>query len=343
MRVPVPERTDKFQAASTEEPPLFRTEHTVSGEVDKILFSSEDASWRVVRLHDAEGNPAVAAGDLPGVMPGQHAVFTGTWENHKEYGRRLKVRTFHVSPPVTEEGIRRYLASGLLPGIGEKTAALIVRRFGRDTLNILDSAPKRLAEIPGLGRKKIEAVRKAWKENTENRTLRIQLEGYGISPAYFRKITSIYGNDAAEKIRENPYQLADDVKGIGFQLADRIAEKAGIGKNDPKRLAAGVLYAFRQMRQTGHVCMPEDLFTESLADLLGITKAEAETAWKDAMRAGHAIRMPGPGGTGMIYEPVMMRLENELPFRIGHLLSCRNHCGTAMRSVPPLPGFVPSR
>lgn len=317
---------------------LSCTEHTVTGEVEKVLYANEDSSFLIVRILDSDGNTVTAAGPLGGMAPGQHVSLTGKWEIRKEYGKRLKVSSFHISPPTTKEGIRRYLASGVLPGIGEKTAALIVARFGLDTLNVLDSAPKKLSCIPGLGKKKVEAIRKAWKENTENRDLRIQLEGFGISPAYFRRVTALYGTDAANVVKENPYRLASDIKGIGFQLADRIAEKTGIGPADPRRMAAGVEYTFSQMRQSGHVCMPSELYISFLAELLNVEKPDAERALFDALRAGTAVRMPGPGGTGMIYEPVMMHLENELPFRIRTLLSFRKHCGLALMRIAPKPG-----
>lgn len=308
--------------------------HTIAGEVEKILYTSEDASYCVVRFLDEDGNQVCARGDLGGVAPGQHVVFTGRWENHKEYGRQLKVENYSVTPPVTAEGIQRYLASGVLPGIGGKTAKLIVDHFGRETLHILDTAPKKLLDIPGLGKKKVDAIRKAWQQNNDRRSLRLQLESFGISPAYFKRITECYGDEAPEKIRDNPYRLASDVKGIGFLLADRIAEKAGIGKNDPKRMDAGITYAFAQMKLSGHICMPEHEFVAYVASILSVEETIADNALRNALLAGKAERIPSPEYGNVIYEPVMMRLENELPFRITLLLRSQKHAALPILNVP---------
>lgn len=313
---------------------LSTAEHTVSGEVDKILYVNEDASFCVVLFHDEDGESLCAAGPIGNVAPGQHAVFTGRWEMHREYGRRLKVRSCHVSPPATVEGIARYLASGILPGVGEKSARAIVDCFGLDTLHVLDTASGRLREIPGFGKKKAEAIRKAWKENADLRDLRIRLEGYGISPAYFKKIFRLYGEKSADVVEQDPYRLSKDVPGIGFLLADRIAERAGIGKNDPRRMAAGITYAFSQMRLGGHVCMPEGPFLDYLAGLLSVDRAAAEEALRNALRTDRAARVRASGGEQMIYEPVMMRLESELPLRIRLLLDAPEHLGLPLRHVP---------
>lgn len=311
--------------------------HTIAGEIEKVLYSSEDASYCVVRFLDEDGNQVCARGALGGIAPGQHVVFTGRWETHKEYGRQLKVENYSVTPPVTAEGIQRYLASGVLPGIGEKTAKLIVDHFGRETLHVLDTAPKKLRDIPGLGKKKVDAIRKAWQENNDRRTLRLQLESFGITPAYFKRITECYGDEAPEKIRENPYRLATDVKGIGFLLADRIAEKAGIGKNDPKRMDAGIAYSFSQMKLSGHICMPEAEFVSYIASILSVEQPVAENALRNALIAGKAERIPSPEYGNVIYDPVMMRLENELPFRISMLLKCKQHSALPLLSVPTPP------
>ncbi len=331
--MPEPESTLFSSSSAGDSSPAL--EHTVSGDVDKILFCSGDTGYCVIRFHDDEGNPVCATGPLANVRPGQHAVFVGHWEMHREYGRQLKVTSYRVTPPVTREGIVRYLASGILPGVGKKTAESIVDRFGIDTLDVLNTASGRLSEIPGFGKKKIDSIRKAWKSNTDLRELRIRLEGYGITPAYFKKIFDLYGTDAAEKIEEDPYRLAADVKGIGFLLADRIAEKAGIGKNDKRRMMAGLDHAFKQMRLSGHVCMPSPVFIPYLADLLQVEKETAQETLRLALREEKAARMPGPDGGDMIYEPVMMRMESELPYRIKMLLKAEKHAGQPLKNIPP--------
>ncbi len=316
------------------------TEQTLRGEVEKVLYENGETSYAVLVVRDAAGDLHNAVGTVPGVSAGQGIEAVGRWEFHKEYGRRFRMESYTFTLPVTAEGIVKYLSSGVVKGLGQKKAEAIVKTFGAATLDVIEKSPSRLKEVPGIGRKRIEAIRKAWEENAGLRNLQIHLQSYGISPAYFAKIYRKYGDAAAEKIRENPYDLATDIPGIGFTTADRIAEKTGIRKNDPKRLNAGISYVLSQVRGLGHVCLPRALFLTKCSELLEIDRDDAERALLSASGLMLASIRRAADGTEMIYEPGLLRCEEEFPVRLARLASVPRHYGQNLARFPVLPNAV---
>ncbi|MBO5959830.1 MAG: AAA family ATPase, partial [Lentisphaeria bacterium] len=306
---------------------------TLCGEVSHIVYSSEDEAYSVVRILDGNGKEYMAVGSMPGVTEVQTVELEGKWEINPEHGLQLRVTVCNFSLPVTPEGIMRYLSSGIIPGVGPKTAKQIVDRFGTDTLRVLDEEPRKLLWIKGFSQKKINAIRTAWQEHDDKRDLRIFLEGLGITPAYFARIYKLYGDNAAQKIRENPYCLASDVRGIGFLLADKIARNAGIGLDDPKRLVAGVSYALDQIRQSGHVCIPRGDFLPKIAEMLEISPEDADRAIVNAVIAGRVVSDFAPDNTEMLYSPLFLRCENELPYLVKKLLIQPYHAGGKLAQV----------
>ena len=170
-------------------------EHKLNGEVEHVVYESEDASYTVFRLRDPQGAVHTAVGTVPGLSPGQTVRLSGKWEMHKDHGRQVRVSSCVFSLPATRDGLIKYLSSGVVKGIGEKYAKAIVDTFGTDTLNVLNQQSRRLKEVPGLGKKRIEAIRKAWKENSDRRESQIYLQGLGINPAWFVRIYDKYGNE----------------------------------------------------------------------------------------------------------------------------------------------------
>lgn len=308
---------------------------TLCGEVSHIVYSSEDEAYCVVRIVDGKGKEFMAVGSMPGVAEGQSVELEGKWEINPEHGLQLRVSSCNFSLPVTPEGIMRYLASGIIPGVGPKTAKTIVDKFGAETLNVLDNEPRKLLAIKGFTQKKVNAIRTAWQEHDDKRELRIFLEGLGITPAYFARIYKLYGDSAAQKIRENPYCLASDVRGIGFLLADKIARNAGIGLDDPKRLVAGVSYALEQIRQSGHVCIPRAEFLPKIAEMLEISVEDADRAVVSAVIAGRCVSDFAPDNTEMLYSPLFLRCENELPYLVKKMLIQPFHAGSKLAAVQP--------
>lgn len=312
--------------------------HTLCGEVEKVLFQSDDESYCVFIVRDAQGTVHTVVGPVPGVCAGQGIEVSGSWETHKDHGRQLRAATHTFTLPATAEGIRKYLSSGALPGIGEKYAERIVEKFGLKTLEMLDNYPARLKEVEGLGKRRIDAVRKAWKENSERRKLQIHLQSLGIGPAAFVRIYKLYGDKSAALIKENPYRLADDIDGIGFLMADRIAGNLGLQGNDMKRLLSGISYAFSQLRMAGHICFPEPEFIKSAAELLGVDEDAASAALAEAVERKIATVDVSRDGMRMVYETAFFKLESELPRLLAGLVLKESRPGQQLRRVPPKPG-----
>jgi exodeoxyribonuclease V alpha subunit len=195
----------------------------------RVVYTNPDSHYSVLRLRDDDDKELTLVGLIPNVMEGQRIEATGRWERHKEHGRQFHVNSFNAILPSSEEGIRRYLASGVLPGIGEKYAERIVEHFGADTLDVLDKASERLKEVPGIGKKRIAEIRQAWRDSNSLRSTLVFLQGLGLSPSLCGRIVSLYGDKiAAEVVQRNPYRLAYELDGVGFLTADRIAMRLGI-------------------------------------------------------------------------------------------------------------------
>ncbi len=303
------------------------TEHVLQGEVEKVLYCSPDESYRVIRVRDYQGVDHIVVGLLPGASQGEVVEVYGKWEYHKEHGRQLRAVSCRFSLPVTEQGIIRYLSSGVIKGVGKKYAAQIVETFGLETLHILDHASQRLKEVPGLGAKRISQIKKAWKESSDKRNLQIFMAGLGITPAFFARIYAQYGDQCAEIIKQDPYRLCFDVKGIGFLLADKIAAGQGIEKNHPKRILSGIKHSLEQARGAGHVCVPCDAFADQAAALLEVSFEEVQQAVSAAEQEGILMKGMAPDQSVYLYEPRMLQMENEFPRLLSALIRCKKHAG----------------
>lgn len=320
---------------------LSLTEHTLRGEVNRVVYENEETGYAVLRLIDGQGVEHTAVGVVPGAYEGQDVELKGGWERHKEHGRQFRVTSHRFTLPSTKDGIKRYLASGLVKGIGPKIAECIVNHFGERTLEIMDRYSVRLLEVPGFGKKRLEMVRGAWREHEEKRDIFIFLQGLGISPAYCQRIYRLYGDQAPEVVKNNPYQLADDVDGIGFILADRVASSLGIGRNDDKRLVAGTAYSLRQLTLKGHVCYPETKFIELTAELLDLDEDRARRGLALALERQSAVAVSSSTNSNrdrMIYPAALCAAEKELAARIHELSATPNAKMGAVGRLRPSPG-----
>lgn len=298
-------------------------QETVSGEVLRIVFESEDGQYTVLRLRDDDNRELTLVGALGGVLEGQDIEATGHWENHSKHGLQFRIARFRALLPTTDKGIRRYLASGLIPGIGPKLADRIVDRFGQNSLDVLDHYSARLKEIPGLGAKRIAQIRESWQEHGQQRDAYIFLQGLGISPAQAARILAHYGPGAPEVVRRNPYQLASDIHGIGFVTADRLARQLGIAQDSPLRLAAGVVYALERLADDGHVCYPHDRLLEYVADLLKVEPDQARIGIERALANGQIVRQAPADSLApeQYYTFRLFAAETELAAALNALLS----------------------
>ena len=246
------------------------------GIVDRITFQNEENGYTVARLQ-VEGlaaynnRPATIVGEMLSINPGETVVLEGEWTTHKQYGAQFKIASYQTVYPSTVEGMRRYLGSGLIKGIGPVTAKRIVDHFGKEALDVIERDPERLVEVEGLGAKRAKWIIKAWEDQREIHNVMLFLQSHEVGTGYAVKIWKRYGHDAVELIRENPYRLSVDVWGIGFLTADRIAQKMGIPAHSDRRIQAGLLHVLNEAAdKEGHVFLPEDALIESCVEALDV-------------------------------------------------------------------------
>ncbi len=246
------------------------------GIVDRITFQNEENGYTVARLQ-VEGSAAyndrlaTIVGEMLSINPGETVVLEGEWTTHKQYGAQFKIESYQTVYPSTVEGMRRYLGSGLIKGIGPVTAKRIVDHFGKEALDVIESDPERLVEVEGLGAKRAKWIIKAWEDQREIHNVMLFLQSHEVGTGYAVKIWKKYGHEAIELIRENPYRLSVDVWGIGFLTADRIAQKMGIPAYSDRRIQAGLLHVLNEAAdKEGHVFLPEDALIESCAEALDV-------------------------------------------------------------------------
>lgn len=246
------------------------------GIVDRITFQNEENGYTVARLQ-VEGSTAydnrlaTIVGEMLSINPGETVVLEGEWTTHKQYGAQFKIESYQTVYPSTVEGMRRYLGSGLIKGIGPVTAKRIVDHFGKEALDVIERDPKRLVEVEGLGAKRAKWIIKAWEDQREIHNVMLFLQSHEVGTGYAVKIWKRYGHEAIELIKENPYRLSVDVWGIGFLTADRIAQKMGIPAHSDRRIQAGLLHVLNEAAdKEGHVFLPEDALIESCAEALDV-------------------------------------------------------------------------
>ena len=253
------------------------------GEVERLVYSSEESGFAICRLVvPGRRDLVTVAGTMPGIQPGERLHLQGRWINHPIHGYQFRADSYSSQLPASANAVRRYLASSLVKGIGPVLAGRLVDCFGDETLRVIDEHPERLAEAPGVGPRRVESIKRAWVEQQEIRGVMLFLQGHGVSAAYSTRIYKTYGQDAVKVVQENPYRLAQDVRGIGFITADKIAREMGIDEHSPHRAQAALEHLLLERADEGHVfspnaelvqmCqsrfdLPEDLLTAAVGSL----------------------------------------------------------------------------
>lgn len=268
----------------------------LTGQVERITFLNEENGYTIARVkvygrHDL----VTVVGSLMGPAPGEILKMKGEWANHPKYGEQFKVVYYHTAVPASVYGIRKYLGSGLIKGIGPKMAKRIVKKFGESTLDVIEAEDKRLLEVDGIGTKRLEMIRGAWADHREIREVMIFLQSHGVSSGYATKIFKQYGGGAITVVRENPYRLAHDIHGIGFLTADKIAEKLGFDKNSAVRIQAGILYVLSQMSDEGHVYYPHGMLVEKCTEILDVSVGAIGEAMGAIVAEKRIVMEPLPG------------------------------------------------
>jgi exodeoxyribonuclease V alpha subunit len=243
----------------------------IQGLLEKISFHNEENDFVVAKLREKEKKELTTiVGNLSGINPGESLKLTGKWVQNKRFGEQFQVESFEVAVPATLHGIQRYLASGLIQGVGPIMSERIVEKFGLDTLEVIEKKPERLSEVEGIGPKRISMIRKAWVEQKEIKEIMIFLQGHGVGAAYSAKIYKQYGDQSIEMVKENPYRLARDIYGVGFITADKIAQSLGIDRHSLIRAKAGLLYVLNQLTEEGHVYYPETQLIHKAKEILHV-------------------------------------------------------------------------
>ena len=227
---------------------------TLHGILERIVYESPDTGYTVGRLSARDHAELITVvGSLASINPGESLLLQGQWVDNPRYGRQFQIEKYETILPANVVGLRKYLGSGLIKGIGPKMAGLIVRKFGMDTMDVIENEPEKLARVPGIGRKRVKIIKEAWEAQREIKNVMLFLQSHDVSTAHAAKIYKTYENDAIPIVTKDPYRLADDIYGIGFVTADTIAQKLGIDKDAPQRVQAGIKYVLSQKADDGHV------------------------------------------------------------------------------------------
>jgi exodeoxyribonuclease V alpha subunit len=250
----------------------------IKGTVKRLVYHNEENGFVIARvnLQEPEQKEATVVGKVAAISIGETYQFKGKWNLDSRYGLQFNFDDYKIILPTTLEGVRRYLGSGLIKGVGPSTANRIVDHFGEKTLEIIEEYPEKLNEVEGIAQKRIELIKKSWQEQKEIKRVMLFLQSYRITTGYAVKIFKQYGTKAIERLKENPYCLVDDIFGIGFKIADKIAQNLGIAKDSPSRIRAGIKYCLNENAGQGHCFVNKDTVAQMTAELMGITEEQVE-------------------------------------------------------------------
>jgi exodeoxyribonuclease V alpha subunit len=253
----------------------------LQGRIEKVLFSNADNGYAVLVLlcgNTPEPLSITAVGTILSPKVGETLIMYGTWIEHQRFGRQFQIKRHETVIPTSVEGLERYLGSGLIKGLGPDLAGRIIKKFGHNTIEILDSDPDQLLKVHGIGKSKLAGIKDSWSQQHGIRNLMLFLQEHDIGPGVAARIYRRFGANSLTAVRENPYCLATEVSGIGFITADQVAMKLGFSRSSPKRMEAGLLYVLQEFSGEGHVYAPRDMLLQKAADILEAKTAELTSA-----------------------------------------------------------------
>ena len=295
--------------------------------VERITFQSPETGYTVLKASVKSYTELVTVvGNLLDVNVGSVLLVQGDWRIDARYGRQFQAQSWQETLPATVYGIEKYLGSGLIRGIGPKFAKKIVQEFGTATIDIIDTQPRRLLEVPGIGKKRVDQIIESWERQREVKNIMIFLQDQGVSTAFAAKIYRQYGNESISAVRENPYRLADEIWGIGFKTADQIAEKLGVLKNDHMRCRSGILYTLGKLTDEGHVFAEHSQLIEKATGLLETDAESLEITLQKMLEDQDVLTEQGA-----IYLPAMYYAEKGVASRLLRLARTPN--GKELRIV----------
>ena len=285
--------------------------------IEHITYQNEKNGWSVMKVKvKGYDNLVTLTGSLLDVPVGSVLLVDGDWLVDPKYGQQFVAQSWTEVMPATLYGIEKYLGSGLVKGIGPAYAKAIVSRFGLETIDVIENDIERLLEVPRLGKKRMEKIRDSWEKQKDIKEVMVFLQGHGVSTAFAAKIYRKYEKESIAKVKENPYQLADDIWGIGFKTADSIASKMGYEKNDPRRCRSGILYTLNELAEDGHVYAEPEQLVEAATKLLEAEETPVRQALASMMEAKDVI-----ADNDVVYLPPFYHAENGSAKRLQSLLA----------------------
>jgi exodeoxyribonuclease V alpha subunit len=277
--------------------------YQLNGLIERVTFFSEESGFCVLRVK-AEGyrDLVTVVGSAPGVSAGEWITAEGDWVIDKEHGRQLKAFHLKTMPPNTREGMEKYLASGMVKGIGPIYAKRLIARFGEELFEVIEKTPNSLEQIEGIGPKRKVKIVTAWSDQVAIREIMLFLHSHGLGTSRAVRIYKTYGAEAIEKIRTNPYLLAKDIRGIGFKTADEVAHKLGISRDSRYRACAGVEHILLEATQEGHCALPNTELLARAIQLLEVDPLVVEQALSWMLTKGDLI-LERIGSEDLIFLP----------------------------------------
>jgi exodeoxyribonuclease V alpha subunit len=298
---------------------------TLSGLIERVTYHNPENGFAVLKVQvRGWADLVTVVGNTTSVSAGEHLEATGKWVVDREHGQQFKADELKTTHPASAEGIEKYLAAGGIRSVGPKLAAKIVSVYKERTLEIFETAPDFLLHIKGIGQERVKRIRQSWQEQKEVRKIMLFLAEHGISSGRAVRIYRTYGQESIAKIKENPYQLADDIRGIGFKTADELAAKLGIDRNSPYRARAAVRYTLGELASQGHVAYPESGVVEHTTKLVQIDQMIVEDAVKSAV-AEKAVIREIVEGDAWLYLTALHRAEVELAQSIHRIAAATPH------------------
>ena len=245
----------------------------INGEVNHVVFYAQDTGYSIIKVkleHSKPNELVVVVGYAPNILAGQNIQAKGTWIKNRQYGQQFKAEQIHISMPTSEAAIKQYLSSGLIKGVGAKTAAKMIQHFPKNLLEILNSDPDKLSNVQGISKQKARKIHKSWLSQQNINDIMLFLHDHGIGSARAIRIYKHYGASAIEKIRENPYRLCHDLHGVGFKTADQLAKSIGFADENPFRLEVGLQHALNEHSANGHCAIEKDQLLQLATQLLSV-------------------------------------------------------------------------
>src|SRR5246500_1988145 len=288
----------------------------ISGVIERVTFHNDESGFCVLRVKArGQREETTVVGSLPSVTAGEWLSAEGWWIRDKEHGLQFKASTMKTVPPTTVAGIERYLGSGLVKGIGPVLAKKLVGRFGADGLTVIEKRAAELQSVDGIGPKRRERIARAWQEAKQVREIMLFLHSHGVSTSRAVRIFKTYGEQAIEKVRDNPYALAKDIHGIGFATADQIAQKVGIPKDSINRTKAGIDHALLEATSDGHCALPLGKLKLAAAKLLEVPEAIVEQALSQ-MLTGGSLLLEEIYGEPLVFLPHLRKAEEGIAAKV---------------------------